>query len=319
MLLLAFPTFAQDTTSTQKEGETANTFFIQGLELFNQAKFDKALEKFDLVLHRYPAGEKTLYYMGLSYQGLGLTDKAMEWYNKLLGVNPLNYDALTSMAKIYMGRIQYPDAVKYLIKLTALCPNEAQAYFDLGNAYEAMGSTKALGDNPSEGLSLQKKAIDYLTQGVALKPDNAKAHYLLGQIYYHLYQDPKTPDYKQRDYAQKAITAFENAFKYDPNNLDAGVWLSSLYRTNGRTQDALDIQLKLIAVKPTADLYYQLAETYLAMDNLDQAEKYNEKALALVPEHLDARELADTLKARREAASQATDNSAPSTMPGITQ
>jgi tetratricopeptide (TPR) repeat protein len=111
-----------------------------------------------------------------------------------------------------VGRGSYLDAIGLFKEAVELDPAFAEAWFNLGVAYQK--------------IEAHKKALRNLERAVALRPDNADYQYALGSDYFHL-----------ESYA-KAVRAFERALRADASHLKSQFSLAMTLEKQGKLDEA---------------------------------------------------------------------------------
>lgn len=120
-------------------------------------------------------------------------------------------------------------------------------------------------------LTLAKGLLDTL---LALKIDKAIVHVALGSYRYKI----------DRDY-DRALAEFGKAIEQDPNNMEAPLLRSEIYRRQGKLDEALKDLFKILERNPNEEwLLSALFETYLSMRNAEEALAYNDKLISLLPD-----------------------------------
>lgn len=239
-----------------------------------------------------------------------------------------------TQAEQAMSKQDYVSAEKTLSEVTSKDAKNARAWFDLGYVYNAEGQQaqsidayrksvaadpKIFESNLNLGLMLAKagdpEAATYLRQATTLKPTGHeeegwyRAWVSLGHVL-------------EKSQAQEALTAFQNAAKFqpretdphiaaglllenqkqypqaaaeyqkavtiDPKSVQAIIGLVNAYSKAGQMPQAETALRKLIAVEPNnATAHVQLGRVLAAQQKLDEATAELHKGLQLQPNDLD--------------------------------
>lgn len=115
-------------------------------------------------------------------------------------------------------------AIEYLNNAIRLQPNDAEAYYNRGIAYDNLGR--------------HQQAIKDYSQTVRLKPDYAEAFHNRGTLY------NTTGQY------QLAIADFNESIRINPGEADNYIGLGFAYDQLGQHQQAITEYSKAIALKP---------------------------------------------------------------------
>ena len=151
-------------------------------------------------------------------------------------VNPQAYEAYLRGLNYSEGQITEENirlAVEMFERAVELDPNFASAYAELSRAQAFLYWT--LDDTP-ERLAKAKAAVD---RAFELQPGLAEGHVALGYYYYRGF----------RDY-DRALQEFAIAQKTLPNNKAILAGTGTIYRRQGKFEEALAIQQKLVAMNP---------------------------------------------------------------------
>ncbi len=160
-------------------------------------------------------------------------------------------------------------------KVVAADPNDAEAYFYMGDAYDALGRyaeaisafEKAVAVDPgfadaysSMAISLgclnrYADAINACEKAIAIDPDHNAAYNNLAVVHGHLGQYEET------------ISACRKAIDIDPDDQSPYNNMGRAYYELGRFQEALEACRTAIAIDPDhADPYVSIGVTYEAME-----------------------------------------------------
>ncbi|MGH8428103.1 MAG: tetratricopeptide repeat protein, partial [Gammaproteobacteria bacterium] len=195
--------------------------------------------------------------------------------------NPAAYDAflkaesLAFKAQDSLREADYLDADAAYRKAISLDPDFALAYARL--AYNQMsGHWFAQHLSPTQLSDVEATA----KRALQLEPDLPAAHLALGYYYYWGF----------RDYDQ-AVAQFQRTLQLAPNNVDALLGLAYIARRRGEFKQALAELRQVLALAPRERVYWtEYGITYEILRGYPQAEQQLERALAIDPDYLDARD-----------------------------
>ena len=112
-------TFLCITTSLQ-----ANTlFFEEGLNLFNNKKYNEAKFKFEQDIVVNPKNEKSYLYLSKIFKNLEKKDLEEQNLNTVILLNPKNEEAIYNLAKLKLEASDYKKSKELNNKLIELCKN----------------------------------------------------------------------------------------------------------------------------------------------------------------------------------------------------
>jgi tetratricopeptide (TPR) repeat protein len=138
------------------------------------------------------------------------------------------------------------NALGYLEKATAVAPDDADAWRELG-----------------DGLALSGRledAVDAFRRAAELRPDDARALVDLGHAAFGA------------GHPEQAVSHLEQALEREPGNVEALRALSDIHRRSGRLEQALAVGQELSDATPDDVLAaLQVADLALALDRLDDA------------------------------------------------
>ena len=124
-----------------------------------------------------------------------------------------------------------------------------------------------------------QEALNLCGQILQQNPQNAPVWHLLGVTYYSAGD------------IQKAIAAYQNALKVDPNQPQTHNNLATALAQSDRPTEAVNHYQQAIALAPDyTESYYNLAKTYKTLGNLDLALENYQEALKLNSDYTQARQ-----------------------------
>ena len=100
----------------------ANTqYFIEGLNLFNNKKFEQAKFKFEQDIVFNPKNEMSYLYLSKIFNNLDNKELEEQNLNVVILLNPQNEEALYNLAKLKLDASDYKKSKELNDKLTFLC------------------------------------------------------------------------------------------------------------------------------------------------------------------------------------------------------
>lgn len=222
----------------------------------------------------------------------------------------------THVADLLIGQKRYAEAVELLLRLVADEPNNAEACFQLGTAYDYLDNTAralewytrttelAFAQGYVACMQIYAKLNDagnvthMAEQLLALElpqEDRYKAYLLVAESYWQV---------KNLDAAEQALRA---AIDLDPDDPDAYVELSRLYLDQQKWDEALAVIRPAATSAPdqTLVLYVRAAKVLMEFGHDEQAEHVLEEAIATDPGSSEAHYLLGTIYERTEKPDQA--------------
>ncbi len=136
-----------------------------------------------------------------------LIDLAISYSTLATDISPANTNFLKEQAQMYyylstIDQSYFAHAIESLVKVTALAPTDAKAYYLLARFLET--------------ANLTDQAINYYQQAIDLKANYDHAHFALGQIYF------------QQKNLKKAQNHFQSALDINPKNTEAKDYLDQI-------------------------------------------------------------------------------------------
>lgn len=222
----------------------------------------RALKELDLVLAADPKNVQARYLRALIYSTQKDFDKAADEYEAILqsfsSADPANIEIYGYLGQLYYSQRQYPKAIKQFETILSLDPKNTDVLFLLGTLYLEVND--------------RTKAIELLRRAVKINPDYDVCLNSLAYIY--------AEDGMNLDEAEQFA---ERAIAIDPDN---GAYLDSLgwvYFKKGEYDKALKYLLQADSILKDPVIYEHLGDVYHRMKREDDAKKYWQQSLQLLP------------------------------------
>ncbi len=290
--------------SSTLANEAAMSLFAQGIEELNAEKFDTALETFERVTTLAPDFADAHYHLGLVYYQRAEFPKAIEAFTRTLELLPRDIDALIKLglashkagdidaADTRTKRAFYEQAVAAYQTALDIRPHNVEALNNLGLAYQELGRFE--------------DAIAVYAEGLALSPDQPQLHANLAtarDLRAGIYSLAAHRHYQvgvraeQAGRTEVAIAAWRQAVAESPRYLKVYLQLADLYFESGEYEQAIQTYLSAIALvsenqisQPTgtANIFYNLGNSYLRAQQLEAAVSAYQQAVDINPEMVSA-------------------------------
>ncbi len=140
--------------------------YNQGLELYQQGNFNKAIEAYKKAIEIDDRMDRAYCNLGLTYIAQKNYTKAREAINKALSIKPDRAASLNGLASILYYQGKKEEAIEKWQETVKVDKNYASAYLNMGNAMESLGQTE--------------EAHKAYATALTLKPDLPEAFYSLG-------------------------------------------------------------------------------------------------------------------------------------------
>ena len=167
----------------------------EGNELFEQGRYDEAIEKFQQVVDSAPEYYRLYVNLGNCYKEKGDYQKAIENYTKVLEQEPDQTAALLNIGESYVLMDKTEEAIIYFEKVIAQNPTDPVIFYNLGETYAIAGN--------------HEKALESYQKAAELKPEWETPYVKMGYSFFAL------------DRKDEAIKAFEKFLELAPHSPDA--------------------------------------------------------------------------------------------------
>ena len=278
--------FAQWVTSENQESEkSAEDLCSKGLPFVFKKDYTNALPFFERAVEIKPDFAGAYFCLGYIYDKLGRYQEAINAYKQAFRLEPNVKNGLyglqLSLHFFIFGDNQ--DSVDLYKQVVRFKPDDAEAHYSLGSAYDKFGHYQEAIDAYKQAIRIKpdyasayislgfaydklgryREAIDAYKQAIRIKSDDAWVHYSLGSAYGNLGR------------YREAIDAFKQAIRLKPDDADMHLNLGVSYGSLGRLdrrQEAIDAYKQAIRIKPDYALaHYNLGLSYLYLNNKGSA------------------------------------------------
>lgn len=184
-------------------------------------------------------GESEWLKRAIALEGAEDWPKLLDWCMRWTKSEPENADAWFSLGNVYSGLTRYNDAINAYRQALSIDPEHAGAWNNLGIAYAK--------------LNRYSDAVDAYRQALIINPEYALAWFNLGNIYDKLerYSD--------------AVDAYRQALSIDSEYTEAWSNLGTVYYQLERNNDAIDAYRQAVSIDPEdARAWFNLGVTYKA-------------------------------------------------------
>jgi tetratricopeptide (TPR) repeat protein len=201
-------------------------------------KLDEAIDLYQLALKKLPPTPETanVYYnLGVAYQAKGRTQDAIAAYNQALKFNPANEDAKKALQSINQQAIaartkqtekalslqnagKLNEAIKIYQELIKSAPNDAQAHFNLGTAYQEANKIPEALQEYKTASKLAPNNSEFSAAAAALQNAMSNGSYKAAQATTVL---KEAVNLQQAGKMPQAIAKYQEALKIDPSSAQA--------------------------------------------------------------------------------------------------
>jgi len=286
-----------------------NPHYEKGVQLYNEKKYDEAVEEFKQVLAAEDPGQKKVAQASIAsiYMVQGKYNDSVEFFTKALEIDPDYLYANEMIGMVYLGGLRdHGKALPFLLRAEQLKSENNSVYYNLACCYSLMNDVE-------KAFAYLDKALFYGYRNVEnIKSDTDFINLRADSRYKNLTANFSSiiegdscisrgdESYSKRDYGKAvkfyldAITLYSTALWNDSRNMD------KLYQTTGSLYDhmqdydnagayyerSLNVRLKLYGENnnATAIMYFSLGNVYEEKRDYASALSLYEKSLKIKTE-----------------------------------
>mgnify|MGYP005841505109 CR=1 FL=1 len=257
--------------------------------------YNESIRYYEKYLKDHPFSANVWYNLAVVYNLNEQTEKAIEAYDFALALDPKFLAASINKAHTELNTGKYANALKSYESFLKYKPESAEALSGLGDCYRFMADYDQATEyyrnalkadkyfaNALYGIALVYYEKEYNFEGLnfvlrALKKDklNASYHFLAALFFDRL------------NYKEKAEQSFITAVENNPFSVQVWIAFSDLF-VEKETEKAIAILKEAGSLLPNGgQIYYRLAVIFYQLKQLDESEKYLQKALSDEPAYLE--------------------------------
>lgn len=245
----------------REQMSTFDAYFTRGGELYNEGKYQLAVEFFKIALKQANAESYANYNLALAYQQLNDDKKAIEYYETFLKDYPTDQNSLYNIALIHYKKEEYEEAAKYFAESFKYKQDEANV--------KALAETYLqLGD-----IERASELADYIFNSDC----NKKYAMLIAQVF-------ESKDHLAQDFSltQKALDIYLKLLELQPGNFDAALSASIAYSKMGDWDNAIKYCNYALELKPKSyEANSQMGLVLYCSDNMPESIAFYEKAMQI--------------------------------------
>ena len=207
--------------------------------LFLSHKISESIDSYLSVIDRYKDWLQPRYELGIIYYKIGQKKKSLQVLEEAKSYSPFEPDVLSCLGSLYQEFGDIEKAIEIYSRLEIVNPQSPVALHNLACAYYQ-----------NKDLNKAKEKLERLLK---LGIETAPSYILLGLIHEEL----KNPE--------AAIKLYKDILQFEPDNIDAYLYISACLRSQWRLNEAVDCLKTATTIETKyskADVYYQLGETY---------------------------------------------------------
>ncbi|MEW6068330.1 MAG: tetratricopeptide repeat protein [Nitrospirota bacterium] len=270
--------------------QAADKLHTEGLMLFDEGKYNDAIEVWFREIIFDPMRPKPYNNIGIAYRKLGKPDIAILYHRKAISIDPSFGHSYYSLGLIHYDEQDYKTALDMFLKAIQNKYDSADVYYSIGQSYK--------------NLKEYNKAFAAYETTVKRYFTYPGVHYQIGLI--HLLQG--NTDLARMEF--KREQAFNNCYRLPvtikilemdaeqfPDNLDILFELGKLYAEMPNDEKAVNIFKKVIVHNPLyPEAHFWLGTIYFREGNLSEAEEEYVKELEVNHNNIAAQEALKKLR-----------------------
>ena len=238
------------------------------IDLVNEEKFELVLKQVNNFLVYYPKATILWNILGIASGQLEKFDQAAEAFEKSITLAPNQASAYYNLGNVYRERGQIKEALEAYTNALKLMPNHKDAYRNLAVLLEDQSKLKAI--KQSDVIELRHKKPS--------TPEKYAEQYVNAGL--ELHQTGEFDD---------AIKVYREALKFSPENAEAYNMIAVAFKHQGLMEEAIDHYKKAISFKPDySEAYHNMGIALKEQGKIDEAINAYKEAINLKPNYANA-------------------------------
>jgi len=231
---------------------------------FNQKMLGPVVNQAQNLLRYYPKAIVLWNILGIASAQLSHFDQAIQAFEKIISISPDQASAYYNLGNVFRDKAQFNDAIDAYTRALELKPDYEEAYNNLSVTLTNQYKTPEIP---------QQNVIDQYEKLSTKKAENAEAIFNLGL---GLYKEGKL---------NEALGAFRRTIEQLPTYIEAYNNIGVILQEQGLLEDAQKACQKAIAIKPDfAEPYNTLGTTLKDQGKLEEALLAFKKAISIKPD-----------------------------------
>ena len=243
------------------------------LKLYNQQKLKQVFNEAQILTNRYSKSLILWNLMGTSAAQIGNLDDAVHAFQQALSIKPDDAQVYYNMGNALKDQEKLEEAIDAYKKALSIKPDYADAYLNIGTTLKDQG-------NLEEAIEAYKKAL-------SIKPDYAEVHYNIGTAH------------NDRGKLEDAIEAYKKALSIKPDHAEAYFNIGNALKDQKKLEEAIEAYKKAASIKPDyTEAYNNTGVAFQQQGKLQEAIEAYTKALSIMPNFCSAKMNLSTAKQR---------------------
>lgn len=252
-------------------------------------KHDEAEEFLQDYLDQFPYSEVAWFEMGQFYFNRKNYEKAIQSFDYLIAINSESAGVFANKAACYEALEQWEKAIEVYEEQLDLEYTKAFTYYKIGLCYKAdkknlealRAFQKSLKEDPQFYLSMMEQSDIYLELGSRAEALHfAKEAVVLNENNLD-FQKKLAFLYIDSGKFEESLTCLKKLVDAEPSRFYNWYAYSEVLMLVGDYQDAITVIENAVKSHERAELYYQLSNCYLNLDNEEKGQEALRKALEL--------------------------------------
>lgn len=254
------PLIAQMTGEIEKNPKDAALYFNRAQRYYALEGYDEAIQDLQAALRIDASNPDYLHLLADVYLDYFRSREALKTMEEAAKLHPSRIPTLLKLSEFQFILKQYEPSLKTIDQILRQDPQNAEAYFMMGQNFKETGDTA--------------RAINAFQQSTENDPELMDAWINLGQLHAALGN-------------QIAERYFDSAIRINPSSVPALHAKAYYLQEKGQLLPAIRLFDKIIQIEPQyADAHYNTGLLYLDLDSLPQAYRAFDLAIQTDPVHI---------------------------------